>query len=241
MKQCRVILRSIAFLMLFIGISTAKGQYRANDKDLIQITVGESRNWTNTRFLFYTANGSSIIPNFSNERSYLIDKTTGDCRFESINKNDENVVLLFNYKSKKSKKYYVNNKESNSEISTLLDNIVDQFFADTQLLFLPAFLTTNKSAITDISQKILNSDKVSIISFNSIPNFSEKSTTGKLFISSKDEIKAISIDNNTYTVSASKDIGSGILLPTLFEGQNTVIFNTVAAFTQIEPGKFTNL
>lgn len=241
MKQFRFALLFLVS-MLYIEIGTTVAQEHKNDKELIQQAVGESRNWTNTRYLLFAATGSSVSSPFPNERSFLIDKSTGDCRFEGTNKNNENVVLLFNYKSGKSKKCYVNGKESTAGIDEMVESIIIQFFADTQLLFLPAFLTENLSAITDISQKILNSDKIAIFSFSNVPNFGEKNITGKILITSKGEIKSISLDNSTYTTSASKDIGSGILLPTLFEGPTVSIkFNTVAAFTQIESGKFTTL
>lgn len=240
MKQFRFALLCVVS-MLCIEVGTTVAQDHKEDKELIRQAVGEKRNWTSTRYLLYSASGSSTTSLFSNERSFLIDKGNGDCRFEGMNKNNEDVVLLFNFRSGKSKKYYVNGKESTSSMDEMAEIIIDQFFADTQLLFLPAFLTEHQSTITDTVQKIFNADKTTIFSFSNVPGFGEKSTTGKIVITSKGEIKSISLENNTYHTSASKDIGSGILLPTFFEGPTTIKFNTVAAFTQIEPGKFTTL
>ncbi|MBL1409676.1 hypothetical protein [Sphingobacterium faecale] len=210
-------------------------------KDLVELSVGEANKWANTRYLLYTAIGPSHIVGFNNERTFLIDKKTADCRFEGINKNNENIVLLFNYKTKKTKKYFINEQESKENTDSLIDNILTQFFNDTQMLFLPALLSNSPSKITEVSQKVFNADKINIISFSNLSTLGDNTIDGKISLTNKGEIKSISIDNVEFRTSATKDIGEGILLPTVFEHRSTHQFQIVAAFTEMEAGKFTDL
>lgn len=226
----------LILFFLFVDFNKLSAQ---EGKDLIQSAISDK--WANTRYLFYAAIGSSTIPGFNHERTFLIDKKTADCRFEGTNKNNESIVLLFNYKTKRTKKYFVNAQESKDNGDELAENIFNQFFADTQLLFLPAFLAENPTSIKDVSQKIINANKINILSFTNLPTLGEKTINGKILLTNKGEIKSIFVDNTEYNTSLSKDIGGGILLPTKFEGQNSYRFQTVAAFTQVEIGKFTNL
>lgn len=239
-------MRHFRFTLFFIGSVllfapwTLNAQEQQNGKDLVELSTGEANKWANTRYLLYTAVGPSNIAGFGNDRTFLIDKRTGDCRFEGTNKNSENIVLLFNYKTKRTKKYFINTQESKENIADLAENIFTQFFNDTQMLFLPAFLSNNPSSITDVSQKIFDADKVNIISFSHLPTFGDTAIDGKISVTNKGEIKSISIDHTAFKASVTKDIGEGILLPTVFENRETYRFQTVAAFTEMEAGKFTD-
>ena len=115
-------------LMLFANLNLVKAQEKANGKALIQRAIGEANKWANTRYLLYTATSPSTISGFQEDRTFLIDKKTGDCRFEGINKSNENVVLLFNYKSKTAKKRFINAHEDSVDMERLFENVLYQFF-----------------------------------------------------------------------------------------------------------------
>ncbi|SKB86802.1 hypothetical protein SAMN05660841_02758 [Sphingobacterium nematocida] len=228
-------------LFLFVSCGRLNAQEKENGKKLIQLAIGDATKWENTRYLLYTVTGPSLIPGFSNERTFLIDKTTGDCRFEGVNKSKENIVILFNYKSKKLRKHFIGIQEAKDNIDSILESILQQFFTDTQILFSPALLSDNPSNIRELSQKIINTDKITIIDFTGLPTLGNSTVDGRMSLTSKGEIKSIVIDNVEYMTSVSKDIGGGIILPTIFESQFSYRFQTVAAFTDIETGKFNNL
>lgn len=228
-------------IILFLGLGSVNAQEQKNGKDLIQMSIGEANKWTSTRYLLYSVVGPSSMPDFGNERSFLIDKKTADCRFEGINKNNESIVLLFNYKTRKAKKYFINAQERTENTDNVVEQILNQFSKDTQILFLPAFLSDAPSSITEVTQKIFNADKVNIISFANLPTLANGTIDGKILLTNKGEVKSIVINNTTYNTSMIKDIGEGILLPTVFENQSKYLFQTVAAFTDMEAGKFTNL
>ncbi|WP_164109598.1 MULTISPECIES: hypothetical protein [Sphingobacterium] len=230
---------TVIFIGLFLSISSVQlyAQEQENGKKLLQLAIGDVNKWGNTRYLLYTVTGPSIISGFSEERTFLIDKTSGDCRFEGLNKSKENVVVLFNYKSKKLRKYFIDTREGKENI----ESILQQFFTDAKILFLPALLSDNPSNIRELSQKIINTDKITVIDFTHLPTLGSDTVDGKISLTSKGEIKSIVIDNVEYMTSGSKDIGGGIILPTIFESQFSYRFQTVAAFTDIETGKFNNL
>ena len=228
-------------LLLFLNFGNLNAQEQKSGKDLIQMSIGEANKWTNTRYLLYSVVGPSNNSGMGNERSFLIDKKTGDCRFEGTNKNNESLVLLFNYKTKKVKRYFVNTEESKENPNSIMDNILGQFFKDTQILFLPAFLSDSPSSITDVSQKVINTDKLNVISFTNMPTLGHDNVNGKITLTNKGDIKSISVGNIEYKTSAIKDIGEGILLPTVFENHSSYRFQIVAAFTDVETGKFTNI
>lgn len=228
-------------LILFLNLGSLNAQEQKNGKDLIQMSIGEANKWTNTRYLLYSVVGPSDNPGMGNERSFLIDKKTGDCRFEGTNENNESLILLFNYKTKKVKRYFVNTDESKENLNSIMDNILGQFFKDTQILFLPAFLSDNPASITDVSQKVINTDKLNVITFTNMPTLGDDSIDGKITLTNKGDIKSISVGNTEYRTSAIKDIGEGILLPTVFENHSSYRFQIVAAFTDVEAGKFTNI
>lgn len=240
MKHLRLTVFFIG-LFLFVSYGRLNAQEQENGKKIIQLAIGDANKWGNTRYLLYTVTGSSSISEFSNERTFLIDKTTGDCRFEGVNKSKENVVVLFNYKSKKLGKYFIDIQEGKGNIESIFESILQQFFRDTQILFSPAFLSDNPSNIRALSQKIINTDKITVIDFTNLPTLGTDTVDGKISLTSKGEIKSIVIDNVEYMTSVSKDIGGGIILPTIFEGQFSYRFQTVAAFTDIEAGKFNNI
>lgn len=239
MKHLRLTVFFIG-LILCLNQNSLIAQEQKNGKELIHLAIGEANKWSSTRYLLYTVNGPSASPTVSNERTFLIDKNTGDCRFESVNKNNENIILLFNYKSKTVKKYFINEIEDRGNFEQIFENILNQFFIDTQILFLPAFLSDSPSNITEVSQKIINTDKINTICFTSLPTLGNDSVDGNISLTNKGEIKSIVLANIEYKTSGSKDIGGGIFLPTVFESQSSYKFQTVAAFTDIETGKFSS-
>lgn len=238
MKHVGLSFSFIGFIFL-LTLDPLCAQEQKSGKELVQLSIGEANKWANTRYLLYSATGASTISGLSDERTFLIDKKTGDCRFEGVTKNGDRTVLLFNYKTKRVKKYFINSQESKSTPDSLIENVLDQFFSDTQILFLPALLNDSPSSIKETSQKILNTEKINVLSFANLPTLGDDTINGKILLTNKGEVKSIVLENTEYITSASKDIGEGILLPTVFQSQSTYRFHTVAAFTEMEAGKFT--
>lgn len=239
-------MKHAGFAVLFIAFvcwlapDTLWAQDQPKASQLIESTLGIGNKWASTRYLLYTVDGPTVSPGIASERTFLIDKTSGDCRFEGTNSDKENIVLLFNFNTRKLKKLFVNRKESKENADALFDNVVNQFFMDTQLLFLPAFLSEEPSRVTDVTEKMISSEKMPVISFSNLPAWGGKNVRGKIAVTHKGAIKSITIDNAEYRTSGSKDIGGGIVLSTVFEGRDVYKFLTVAAFTQMEIGKFTD-
>lgn len=242
MRQNRFISFFVALTFLFIGINQSFAQQ--SDAQSIREALHQSiKNWEENRYILFTAQGNTSSALFNGSRTFLIDKNSGDCRLETTSSSNKPVVVLFNFKSKKLSKAFENNKQLASSTNQL-SPILDQFYEDTKLLFLPVFLSETSIKLEDIQSKLMDSEKVNIITFSNLNTFDNTSSSGRFILDAKGEIKLFEDGTTTFSVSNSKDIGSGILLPTNFQNKKdaqSCVFNTVAAFTNIENGKFTSL
>lgn len=230
----------LLFTMLSL-IQMTNAQEKSNQE--IILSLGKPSKWNNINYILF----SSLSTNGSfKERSYLIDKSSGKTRFEGKTNNNTKIIVLFNFKSKIISKSYVNGKASDIKTITSLQEITNQLFEDSKLLFLPMLVASApKSNITITPGKIMNAEKLVEINFKNVSNINRQTINGSIFLNNKGDIKEYDLEHNTYITQDIKDIGDGILLPTKFIHKNhpysSIKFNTVAAFTSIEEQKFNNL
>ncbi len=204
--------------------------------DKIWNAVGGKNKWDDTNFLMFTVSGNSKYNSISSERKFLLDKKTGDVRFEgSIN--NEAVVLLFNVRTQKLSAVF-NDNGANLSIPAYKDelpHIIEQYNQDLKVLSLPVTLLSNSTLSDQTESKIINAERLKKISFN---NFLGKA--GSIYVNEETGlIKRIDVDSKTYAVNGYKDIGSGLVLPTSFKGSSdSISYQKVASFTDMERQKF---
>lgn len=236
--------RSI-FLVLFVSIwGISSSAQESNSKQVIISASGGQSKWQSTRYFLFTATGNKVNDKLSTHRKFLFDKISGDVRFEGKNSSSQSIVLLFNFKSNAIEKYFVNNEESPIS-DDMLATIIRQFHEDTSLLFLPFIFANEKTVVTQSENKIVDTEKRKLISFTSNSTFIGKSISGIININSKGEMKQLTTSNCNYSIGAYKDIGGGLHLPTSFvcstDKNKNCVFGTVAAFTEMENNKFSDL
>lgn len=235
-----------AVLMLFVSHSFAQNDNTSDIKSTINKNATFiKQKWKQHRYFLYTAKGNVHSNLIGNQRSFLIDNVTGNCRLETPNLQSQEVIVLFNFKTKKLIKQYIAGKENSTNNQQMLSAALDQFFEDSKLLFLPILLTDQSISFTSPTSKIINTEKINSVSFSNLTTLDKQNVAGKIEINTKGEIKAFSDGTSEYVVQNYKDIGSGIILPTSYKNVKDSVqscnFTTVAAFTDIEAGKFTSL
>src|SRR5690606_20992349 len=113
-----------------------------------------------------------------------------------------------NYKSKQIDKLYLNGVETkDSKIFTTshFQQIVEQFFEDTQLLFLPASFDQSNTSAGSPSQKIINAEKTIVFPISSALLFDGSIFNGKITLNIAGQIIRSETNQNTYTISGYKD------------------------------------
>ncbi len=217
------------------------GQEKFNKKTLNSST--KARQWNNVKYLFIST--SSPTKEFK-QRSFLIDKSSGRTRFEGKTNNNQQLVVLFNYKSKALLKSYIDGKLNNNKRTAIpFQEILDQLFEDSKFVFLPMLIScTSQENLAVSRSKLINAEKLIELNFKNVHNINNQTINGSVYVNHKNEIKQYQFDEQKYLIGDIKDVGDGILLPTRFsveqEGaSNQIKFNTVAAFTDIENEKFT--
>lgn len=228
-------------LITLIGMVGTTLAQESNSKIDKLTSNGDKTKWNHLNYILFNTNRES---NNFKTRSFLIDKLSGKVRFEGTLQNLDNLVLLFNYKSRVIDKSYINGKLIDKSANVIpFGDLLDQFFEDTKLIFLPMLICdSHKTNLTINSEKIVNSEKLIEIKFKNIPNLNKEPLDGAIYLNNKGEIKEYLLDNDEIIVSDIKDIGDGIRLPTQFSFKNSpnlsIKFSTVAAFTNIEQEKF---
>lgn len=238
-------MRLVQTLLLLLTTLTIQSFAFSQDKSKQEIltSIGQASKWNNVNYiLFSSTNNTGLFK----ERSFLIDKSTGRSRFEGKTNTNQHLILLFNFKSKVLEKSYSNGKLNDSKAGVPYQEVLNQLFEDSKLLFLPMFvIATTSNNLTINPGKIINAEKLIEITFKNVYNLNKQPLNGMIYLNSKGEIKEYCLDQQILNVSEIKDIGDGILLPTLFNSKNdpkmSIKFNTVAAFTDIENDKFTTL
>ncbi|TDS13907.1 hypothetical protein [Sphingobacterium paludis] len=203
--------------------------------------IGGKAKWDNTNYILFTAHGNESRY-LQSGRKFLINKQSGQVRFEGKSSEGDTWIALFNFKTDKLAKLAHNGVESKSisaEGEEIFSKINEQFNKDASLLFLPTLVDkTGKAA-----SKIVNAEKLLYIPFQ----LKENNLSGELYFNSENGIikQIVDKDGNEFYVDGYKDIGGGLMLPTSFKSMNnqdrSTSFTTVAAFTEMEDTKFSNL
>ena len=234
------LVHKLLFLAIFLTLANYT-QGQEISKHNILSTIGTAAKWNSVNNNLFTSSNPTAL---FKEHSFLIDKSTGRSRFEGKTNTNQNIVLLFNYKSKTVDKSYSNGKLVENKTTVPQQEIIDLLFEDTKLLFLPMLIISSSSNnITVHTGKIVNTEKLVELRFKNIYNLNKQPLNGSIYLNSKGEIKEYHLEQQIFQVSESKDIGDGIFLSTLFSSKNSdhrnIKFNTVAAFTDIENDKLT--
>lgn len=236
MKQQKNIVFYIYLIFAALTISPAMLSAQSdNIMDKIWNGVGGKSKWESTKYIMFTVSGNSKYPSISGNRKFLLDKQSGNVRFEGT-LNNENVVALLNVQSQKLNHIY---NENGAEISAqdyrnVLQDLIGQYNIDLKVLSLPiSILSSNISSQS--SNKIINAEKLQKLDFS---NFLGNS--GSFYVSEESGlVKRLDMDNKSYLVNGYKDIGNGLILPTTFKANaDSITYQKVASFTEMEPEKF---
>lgn len=233
--------QNILLLITIFSLAHSVDAQEKSKQDILT-SLGKVSKWNSINYILFT---SSNANHNLKERSFLIDKFSGKVRFEGKTNNSQRIVLLFNYKTKVLDKAFINGKLAETKPLALYQEVTNQLFDDTKLLFLPMLVISSPNSTSIGTGKINNSEKLIEINFNNILNMNKQSLEGSIYLNTKGDIKEYELNQSVIIVNDIKDIGDGIFLPTRFSCLNnsnlSVKFNTVAAFTDIEVNKFTNL
>lgn len=197
--------------------------------------VGGKNKWESTKYIMFTVSGNSKYPSISGSRKFLLDKQSGNVRFEGT-LNNENVVALLNVQNQKLSHVYDENgaEVSIQEYKEVLPDLIGQYNIDLKVLSLPiSIMSSNISPQS--SNKIINAEKLQKLEFS---NFLGNS--GSFYVNEESGlVKRIDLDNKSYLVNGYKDIGNGLILPTTFKASSdSITYQKVASFTEMEPEKF---
>ncbi len=235
------LVKYILFICLFYSCHIVVAQNKS--KQLILKTIGDAAKWKSLNYILFSSNSPNN--NFL-QRSYLIDKQTGKARLDAVTTDNESVVMLFNFKHKRVEKCYINGQLSDlNSLKVPLQEVLNQLFQDTELLFLPMFvISAPKNHIAIKTDQIVNAERLVEVVFQGVSNLNKDNIEGSIYINNKGELKEYIINQEKIALSDIKDIGDGILIPTSFNYANTaktIKFTTVAAFTDVELSRFSNL
>lgn len=237
---------NFAVFSLIVLINTSYSQNQDKDSIIESIfsNIGGQQNWNNTRYFLFTASSNPKLSIVGKERTFLFDRENGSCRFEGLIEN-KNVVFIFNYKSRVGSKLFQEGKEVTNINESLAKEVINQFFEDSKLLLFPVYLLEKSNNLSVGSQKIINAEKIYSIDYSNVNVLNNENISGSIKATNKGDLKSFTINGTEYALSHTKDIGNGINLATQFKNiknaDQSVMFTTVAAFTEIESGKFSNL
>lgn len=237
MTNHKSIVRYIYMLLILCSIApfNLSGQNNSFTEKIWE-GIGGKTNWDNTRYIMFTVAGNEKHPEISGSRKFLVDRTAGNLRFEGRLKN-QNVVALLNAHSGDLQHIYT---ESGAEMETedyrdIIPALIDQYTIDFKILSLPVSLLSS-SMTGQPDSKILNAEKMLRFEFNSFLG-----DVGAFYISEDTGLlRRMEFDGKSYIVDGHRDVGNGLILPTVLKGStDSVTYQKVASFTEMEPEKFT--
>lgn len=240
----RTFLTAIIIGILSFSCVAIRAQEEQEAGKILLKGIGGKDKWDSTNYILFTASGNEA-KYFQNGRKFLINTKSGQARFEGKSYDGNNIVSLFNFKTGKLSKFFVNGnevKQMGSETNELFTKINEQFKKDITFLFLPALIEQPETKTGKISSKIFNAEKL-----QSLPFQLKGGLSGEvLFNGETGWIKQfVDKEGQTYLVNGYKDIGGGLFLPTTFKnlenGERSLLFSTVAAFTEMEESRFSTL
>lgn len=206
-----------------------------NITEKILTSIGGKTKWDNTRYIMFTVTGESNQNAITGDRKFLLDKKSGDIRFEGT-LNKENIVVLFNVNNQTIKNVYDQNGETLpvDQYKDQVRTLIDQYTIDLKILSLPASIV-EASLNTKSESKIINAEKLQMLEFS---NFN--GSNGNIYVNQETGlIKQIDLNNKSYSVNGYKDIGNGLIFPTVFKSRtDSIVYQKVASFIDMELNKF---
>ena len=207
--------------------------------------VGGKSTWSNTSYILFTVDGN-MSKYLQDGRTFIINRKTGQARLEGRTASNENLVLLFNFKSGKLDRLSSNGKEVVDKAAFTQEHfgkVLAQLEKDASLLFLPTLLEKPSAKVGKLEHKIVNAEKLDVFSLSL---GGDKFEGTILFNPESGLIKQlVDQEGSVYYVNGYKDIGGGLTLPTTFknlsDSKKSTTFSVVASFEELEETKFTKL
>lgn len=235
-----------SFILLFLCCANCFGQ---TDESAIAAKLweglGGKENWQTARYFMFSCIGGAQPSLAQGERKYLWDKHTGDCRFEGITSDDETLIVLFNIKTGKGTVYINTDEIDNQRIAAgIIEDVIDEFERDAQLLFLPTVLEGDHATYTIEEEKLVGTQRFTIVNIKNKKTSFEATIDGKLYLDTQTgQVLEWSPNQMTthFSISGFKDIGGGLVMPTHFTGIDTSVsvrYPLAAALVNIEAQKF---
>lgn len=217
----------------------------------IWLSIGGQDKWNSLQYLAFSAKGNSVSEQLSNEeRKFLFNRSTGECRFDGYSGPDQ-VTYLFNFKggTNGADKLFIDGSLT-TDNQELKQSIKNQLFTDLHLLLLPTLIEQKSIQLKNQDEQFVGGQKLTVASMTSSGLVFGTKLDGLLYIDQNtgeiirydysDKIEKIS-----YEVSKYKEIGDGIRLPSSFIAANnekrTCIFSSISSFLQVEQKKFKEL
>ncbi|WP_257668867.1 hypothetical protein [Parapedobacter tibetensis] len=235
------------FLTLLIFFTTTHGQPATNSSVAAKLWegIGGKENWQNARYFMFSCIGGEKHSFAQGERKYLWDKLSGNCRFDGVTTDDENVIVLFNVKTAEGTAYINGIKIDNQRVAAdIIDEVRSDFEKDAYLLFLPTALEGNSVSYTVAEEKLIGSQRFTVVNIKNPKTSFETAIDGQLYMDAQtgqiQEWRPKRAANH-FSISGFKDIGGGLVLPTRFTGSDTttsVTYPLAAALVNIEAQKF---
>lgn len=239
-------------LLVFMLSMLCHGHVSAQNDSLnkqIWRSIGGQDKWDSLQYLAFSAKGNSVSEELSNEdRKFLFNRTTGECRFDGYSGSDQ-VTYLFNFRTNGTDKLFIGGNVStdNQDIKKAIKN---QLYADLNLLLLPTLIEQKSIQFKNQEERFIGGQKLTVASItSSSPIFGSK-LDGLVYIDQNTgEITRYEYTDKSekisYDVSKYKEIGDGIRLPSLFNAtsndKKTCIFSSISSFVQVEQKKFKEL
>lgn len=227
--------------LLALTAGQVKAQASQESVSILWKGIGGKTKWDNTNYILFAASGNES-KYVQSGRKFLINKRSGQVRFEGRLSDGDNIIAIFNFKTQKIMKFSSNGVESksgSSEVDDAFAKINEQFKKDASFIFLPTLIDKAGKA----ASKIINAEKLQYISFQ----LRDNNLAGDLYFNPETGYikQLVDQDGNEFYVNGYKDIGGGLFLPTTFKSmgsqEKSTSFTTVAAFTEMEDSKFSTL
>lgn len=233
----------LSLLLLYGEQSTAQASQES--VSILWKGIGGKTRWDSTNYILFTANGNDS-KYLQNGRKFLINKKSGQVRFEGKSADGNNIVALFNFKTHKILRFFSNGvetKPASDDVNESFSKINEQFKKDATFLFLPTLIDKPETKTGKAISKIVNAEKLQSVPFQ----LKDNNLAGEIYFNLETGYikQFIDKEGNEFYVNGYKDIGGGVFLPTTFKSMEnqdkSTSFTTVAAFTEMEDSKFSNL
>jgi len=200
--------------------------------------LGNENTAEEARYLIFSYNSGSQ----DTETSYLYDWESGDCRFEGQTADSEDIVVLFNA-NETGGEVFVNKKPKTDE--RVLKDVRQSFQDDSYFLFMPIRIAKQEISAVELEPEIVDSKKFHVLQIRT-PRSKYKSSKIYVDFQNGTIYKWDTFDggdklSHELIISRTKDVGSGLILPTQFTDNLTgesFDYPIAAALLNIEPQKF---